>query len=324
MSIRSHRPRWFALGPLHVLLALTLWVGASGFGGESSPVLLAQSAEPAVVVIDMDTAIDSVSERFLGRAIDDANAAAASVIVIELDTPGGRLDSTRSMVGTILDSEVPVVVYVAPTGAQAASAGTFISAASAFLAMAPGTNIGAAAVVTGSGDDLPETLGKKVTEDATAFMRSIAEQRGRPAEALEATILEAKAYSAPEALELGIANSIAPDRDALLTELDGMTLTGSAGDVVVVTDGAPVSEVGKNFFERILTFIADPNVSFLLVSLGGLALVVELFNPGMWIPGVLGVSALIVGWAGIGLLPFSWAGVALLALALALFIAEAV
>jgi membrane-bound serine protease (ClpP class) len=322
VKTRLRRPRWFTIGPLQMLLALGLWVGASGFGSGDT-LVQAQLQDVAVVVVDLETPIDRVSERYLDRAITDANDAGANVIVLELNTPGGLVDSTREMVGTILNSEVPVVVYVAPTGAQAASAGTFISVASAFLSMAPGTNIGAAAVIQGSGEELPETLGKKVTEDTTAFMRSIAEQRGRPIDELEATIRDAKAYSAAEALELGIADSIASDRDALLAELDGLTLEGSEGGVLVTTNGARVEEVGKTFFEHILTFVADPNVAFLLVSLGSLALIVELFNPGMWIPGILGVSALIVGWAGVGFLPFSWAGIALLALALALFVGEA-
>ncbi len=278
---------------------------------------------PRVVVVDLATSIDIVSERFLERAIDDANAEGAALILIEIDTPGGLLDSTRAMVGSILESDVPVSVYVAPEGAQAASAGTFISVASAFLAMAPSTNIGAAAVVTGSGDDLPDTLDMKITEDTTAFIRSIADQRGRPIEPLEATVLEAKAYSAPEAVELGIADFIAPDRSVLLAELDGKALEGASGDVTVVTGGAPVHEVSMNVFERILSFIADPNVAFLLLSLGGLAIIVELFNPGLWFPAIFGVAALITGWAGIGFLAFSWAGVALIALAFILFLAEA-
>ena len=276
-----------------------------------------------VVVIELDGVIDQVSQRYLERTIEDANKDDATVIVIELDTPGGLLDSTRAMVGYILQSDVPVVVYVSPRGAQAASAGTFIGASAAWLAMAPGTNIGAASVIGSGGEDLPETLGKKVTEDATAFMRSIAEERGRPAEALEATILEATAYSADEALELGIANEVASDLEALLVSLDGRRLDGVAGPVTVVTAGAPVDRVGMTFIEQILSFIANPNVAFLLISLGTLALFIEIFNPGTWIPGILGGMGLIVGFAGVGNLPFSWAGVALLGLAIVLFVLEA-
>lgn len=276
-----------------------------------------------MVVVELSTSIDSVSARFLERAIALATNEGAALIVIELDTPGGSLDSTRAIVSEILGSGVPVSVYVTPQGAQAASAGTFISIASSFLAMAPSTNIGAASVVTGGGEDLPETLGKKVTEDTTAFIRSIAEQRGRPVEPLEATVLEAEAYSAEEAVELGIADFVAADRSVLLRELDGKTLESGSGEVMVTTVGAPIHEVGMNGFERFLSFIANPNVAFLLLSLGGLAILIELYNPGLWFPGIFGVTALIIGWAGIGFLPFSWAGVALIALALILFLSEA-
>lgn len=276
-----------------------------------------------VVVIELNGAIDRVSERYLERTIGDANDEGANVIVIELDTPGGLLDATRTMVGEILDSAVPVVVYVSPVGAQAASAGTFIGASSAWLAMAPGTNIGAASVVGSGGEDLPETLGKKVTEDTTAFMRSIAAERGRPAEPLEETIIDAKAYSAEEALELGIADEIANGLEALLASLDGRQLDGSAGPVSIETDGAPVNFVGMSIFERILAFIADPNVAFLLISLGTLALLAEIYTPGLGIAGILGATSLIVGFAGVGNLPFSWAGIALLVGAIILFALEA-
>ena len=312
-----------ALAGPHARWALLTALAAAALAGFLTSAALAQNdAIPPVVVVDLDTSIDPVSERFLERAIDDANDKGAGLILIEINTPGGLLDSTRTMVGAILESDVPVSVYVAPEGAQAASAGTFISVASAFLAMAPSTNIGAAAVVTGGGEDLPDTLDMKVTEDTTAFIRSIAEQRGRPVEPLEATVLEAKAYSAAEAVELGIADFIAADRSLLLRELDGKMLEGASGDVTVITVGAPIDEVGMNVFERILSFIADPNVAFLLLSLGGLAIIIELFNPGLWFPGIFGVAALITGWAGIGFLPFSWAGVALIALALILFLGE--
>ncbi|MGI9657668.1 MAG: NfeD family protein, partial [Gaiellaceae bacterium] len=284
----------------------------------------AQEGAPGpVVVIELNGAIDRVTERYLDRAISDANKDGAGLIIIEIDTPGGLLDSTRSMVGDILASDVPVVAYVSPVGAQAASAGTFISVAAAWLAMAPTTNIGAASVVGSGGEDLPDTLGKKVTEDTTAFIRSIAAERDRPAEPLEATVTEAKAYSAEEAVELGIADEIATDLGTLIAGLDGRELEGAAGPVIVVTAGAPVEEVGMTFVERILSFIADPNVAFLLISLGSLAIIAEIYTAGLGLAGILGATALITGFAGVGNLPFSWAGVALLAATLVLFGLEA-
>ena len=282
----------------------------------------AETGRPQVVVAELDTAIDNVSARFLRRVLEDAEEERAAVVVVRIDTPGGLLSATRDMVGTIFGSPVPVVAYVAPDGAQAASAGTFVAAAASFLAMAPATNIGAAAVVGGGGEDLPETLARKATEDAAALIRSIARRRDRPVAPLEATVREAASYSAAEALELGIADRLAPDLAALLAALDGRTLAAAGGDVRVRTAGGDVRTFEMNLFERILSFLADPNVAFLLISLGTLALVVELWNPGLWVPGATGLVCLILGFAGVGNLPFSWAALALLGLAILFFVLE--
>ena len=276
-----------------------------------------------VVVVELDGPIDNVSARFLRRSLEDAANDRAAVVIVRIDTPGGLLSATRDMVGAIFGSPVPVVAYVAPDGAQAASAGTFVAAATSLLAMAPTTNIGAAAVVGGGGEDLPETLGRKVTEDAAALIRSIATRRGRPVEPLEATVREARSYSADEALALGIADLVEPDLAALLAALDGRTLAAAGGDVRVETAGAVVRTVEMNVFERVLSFLADPNVAFLLISLGTLALVVEIWSPGLWVPGAIGLISLILGFAGVGNLPFSWAAIALLALGVLFFVLEA-
>ena len=283
----------------------------------------AEEARPQVVVVELDGAIDNVSARFLRRSLDDAANDRAAVVIVRIDTPGGLLSATRDMVGAIFGSPVPVVAYVAPDGAQAASAGTFVAAATSLLAMAPTTNIGAAAVVGGGGEDLPETLGRKVTEDAAALIRSIASRRGRPVEPLEATVRDARSYSADEALSLHIADLVEADLAALVAALDGRTLDASAGGVPVHTAGAVVRTVEMNVFERLLSFLADPNVAFLLISLGALALAVEVWSPGLWVPGAIGLISLILGFAGVGNLPFSWAAVALLALAVGFYVLEA-
>jgi membrane-bound serine protease (ClpP class) len=277
----------------------------------------------SVVVIELDAPIDNVSARFLDRALDDAEDDRAAVVIVRLDTPGGLLSATRDMVGDIFGSRVPVVSYVAPEGAQAASAGTFVASAAALLAMAPATNIGAAAVVGSGGEDLPETLGRKATEDAAALIRSIADRRGRPVEPLEATVREAASYSAAEAIELGVADLLARNLDELVAELDGRTLSAAGGDVRVRTGGAAIETVEMSLLERVLSFLADPNIAFLLISLGSLALVIELWNPGLWVPGAIGIICLILGFAGVGNLPFSWAALALLGLAVVFFVLEA-
>jgi membrane-bound serine protease (ClpP class) len=276
-----------------------------------------------VVVVELDATIDNVSARFLDRALDEAAEKNAPVVIVRIDTPGGLLDATRDMVGDIFGSRVPVVSYVAPEGAQAASAGTFVASAAALLAMAPATNIGAAAVVGAGGEDLPETLSRKATEDAAALIRSIAGRRGRPVAPLEATVREARSYSAEEALELGVADLFAPDLGQLLVELDGRTLPAADGNAHVQTAGAEIHTIEMNLFERILSFVADPNIAFLLISLGALALAVEIWSPGLWVPGAIGVISLILGFAGVGNLPFSWAALALLALAVLFFVLEA-
>lgn len=303
------------IGSLFLLLAPQnpLYAEPSGQSGSDRPVIR---------VVDLDATINIVSARFLKRAINDANNDGVELIVIELDTPGGSLDSTRDMVTAILASEVPIAVFVAPEGAQAASAGTFISAASGLLAMAPATNIGAASPVSGSGEDLPDTLESKVKQDTAAFMRSIADERGRNSEALEATVLSAISYSANEAVELNIADLIARHIDELFELIDGRTIQTFESQVTVDTTDARIERVGMSFVDRIVNFIANPNIAFLLISLGTVGLIVELWNPGIWIPGTLGLAFMTLGWVGVGNLDFSWAGVIFLALAILLFVLE--
>ena len=280
------------------------------------------SSQPEVVLIELDGAISRVSARFIERGMAVAREHNAELVVLTLDTPGGLLDATRDIVEEFLLSDIPIVVYVAPEGAQAASAGTFIGAAAHILALAPATNIGAASVVTIDGEDLPETLSLKATEDAAAFMRSIAEARGRNISALEATVLSAKAYSASEAVDLNVADLIAEDYSSLLVQLDRYEIDLGDRTVMLNLSSFETLIVGKTFLERLLELVSDPNIAFLLVSLGGTGIIVELWNFGLWIPGTLGVLFLILGWAGIGLLPFSWAGVALMALAFFLLYLE--
>ena len=324
----------FSLGkfarPARVLIAalvtlIGLWGLASGdgsYGGTRT--VAAQSAAPGsnVVLIRLDGAIDGVTARFIERGLRIAEEQDSELVVLMLDTPGGLLDATRDIVEVIMASEVPVAVYVAPEGAQAASAGTFVGAAANILAMAPTTNIGAASVVSSDGSDLPDTLSRKAMQDAAAFIRSIAETRGRNVSALEDTVFLAKAYSASEAVELNIANLVAADYASLLEQLDGYEVELSGETMVLNLSDVNTTTVDMTLLERLLAFISSPNVAFLLISLGGLGVIVELWNPGMWIPGTLGVLFLILGWAGIGQLPFSWAGVSLITLSLLLFYLE--
>ncbi len=338
----SHRPRWYTRtsgtgrpGRWATKLAgyarirpagAVRWGAALALGGVAVVAALlalrAAAQGDYVAVITVDGAIDRGSERYLSRAMGDAEADGVPLVVIEVDTPGGLLDATREMVETILNARVPVAVYVAPQGARAASAGTFITAAANFAAMAPGTNIGAASPISSTGEDIGETLAKKINEDTRAFVRSIAEKRGRSSEALEATVTLARSYSATEALELGVVDLIAADRAELLRLLEGRTAETAGGAVVVRTEGLPVRELGKSLLEQFLSILADPNIAGLLITVGGLAILVEIVVPGHFGPGIGGTVALALGLVGAGQLPTNWVALGLIGLAMVLFFIE--
>lgn len=283
---------------------------------------LAQAPSGGALVVEIEGPINPVKERYLERALRQAQDSGANLLVIRLDTPGGLLDSTRKMVEMQLESSVPTVVYVAPSGAQAGSAGTFLTAAANVAVMAPGTNIGAATPVSGSGEDIGETLANKVTNDAAALIRSIAQERGRNAQKLEETVRLAASFTATEAVDLGIVDFIASDVNDLLRQLDGRQVTTPDRTFTLQTQDIAVRNLDKNLLEHFLEFLANPDVAFLLLTVGGLAVVIELFNPGMIVPGVVGIVLLILAFLALGSLPVNWAGVALIILAMALAFLE--
>ena len=305
---------------ISVCSAIALLLGLAGpLAGQTH----AQApAGPHALVITIDGVINPVKDRFLKRALDEAQESGATLLVIKLDTPGGLLTSTRDMVEQLLDSPLPTAVYVSPAGAQAGSAGTFITAAANFAVMAPGSNIGAATPVSATGEDLDETLASKVENDAAALIRSIAQERGRNSELLEATVREAASYTAQEALDGNVVDFIAEDMGSLLSQLDGLTAQTPAGPVTLETRGLATRDLEKNLLETLLEFLADPNVSFLLLTIGGLGIVIELFNPGLLVPAIVGVICLILAFVALGNLPVNWAGVALILLAIVLAAAE--
>jgi len=272
----------------------------------------ARADEPHVVLVVFDGTIDEVSRRYISRAIGKADDDGATLFLLELDTPGGRIDSMRDIVEELLSAEVPTAVYVFPRGAQAASAGLFVTAAANVAAMAPGTNIGAAAAVDGSGGNLDSTLARKIDEDGRALVRAIADERGRNAEALEETVSLARAFSATEAVEFGVVDLVADSREALLAEIDGRVVTTAAGERVIETAGLPVREIGKTLLEDFLTVIANPTLAAIFVSLGSLAIIIELWTPGAFGPAILGVLLLVLAFASFGALPTNWAAVGLL------------
>ena len=278
----------------------------------------------SLLLIEVHGAIDPLTTDHVARGIDKAHRDGASLVVIVLDTPGGFIDSTRSIVQVLLESEVPVAVYVSPSGARAASAGTFIAAAANFAAMSPGTSIGAASPVAAGGDELPPTLSRKINEDTRAFIRSVGQTRGRNVEALENTVLTAKSYSAQEAVELGVVDFVSADLATVLSQLNGRETVTAAGTVVVSTDEIEVRSLERTLLERTLGLLANPNVILALFLIGGIAIVAEFAIPGMFGPGIVGVIALALAFVGFFNAPGSWVGVGLIALAMALFYAETI
>lgn len=264
----------------------------------------AQTPRPVAVAI-VDGSVDELSVRYLERTLRQAAESGVAAVLVEVNTPGGRVDSMRSTVQAILASPVPVITYVTPGGAHAGSAGTLVVAAGDIAAMAPATNIGAAAPVGGAGDDLPSTLKGKVVEDTAALARSIAERRGRNADALQRTITEARAYTADEALAAGVVDIVAPSRAALIAAVDGRTVTTAAGPVTLRLAGTTFEERPRTWTERALGVLADPNIVAIMLAAGALGIWAEFMAPGVG-PGIVGVLLYALAFAAMGVLPTNW------------------
>ena len=304
----------------HVITALTVIIAGTLFICSTGGSVSAEG--PSVLVIEVDGNIEPLTAGRIARGIDEARDSGTSLVVIQLDTPGGLLESTREIVEEILASDTPVAVFVGPAGARAASAGTFIAAAANVAVMAPGTTIGAASPVTSTGGDIPPTLSRKISAETSAFIRGIAQTRDRNAEALENTVLNSTAYTAEEALDLGVIDVIAPDMNSMLQQIDGRTVTTASGQFTLTAEGVSVSQLDRTFMEHVLDILASPNVVFALFFIGGIAILIEVIIPGLFGPGILGVIALGLAFVGFWNLPGSWLGVALIALAMGLFYGE--
>jgi membrane-bound serine protease (ClpP class) len=279
------------------------------------------SAAQAVAQIDMDSAITPVTVRLLAMAVDRAQSEGAQALIVRLNTPGGLERSMRSMVQTILGSPIPIIVYVSPTGARAASAGVFITMAAHVAAMAPATNIGAAHPVA-VGGSMDKEMTKKVENDAAAFARTIATERGRNAEWAEKAVRSSVSATEREAVKLKVVDLIADSVPDLLTKVDGRTVKTSRGPVTLATKEAPVTVIEVRFRDRFLALISDPNVAYLLMMGGMLGIFFELSNPGSVLPGVVGGICLILAFFAFQSLPVNWAGLLLILFGVVLLIAE--
>ena len=281
------------------------------------------AAGPLALILSIDGAISPSTQQYLARGIQTAEQDGAEVVILQLNTPGGDIDSMNKMVQDIRASTVPVIVYVAPRGSWAASAGTVITLAGHADAMAPETAIGAASPVGAQGQDLSTTEQAKTKEIMDATVRSLAEHRSAQAIALaQATIDSAKAVSATEAHDAGLVDFLASDVSDLLRQLDGFTVQMASGPRTLHTTGAVTEILGMSLIEQLLALLIDPNIVFLLLAIGVQALLIELTHPGAWIPGFIGVVSLVMAAYGLGVLPVNWFGLIFILAAFVLFILD--
>jgi membrane-bound serine protease (ClpP class) len=297
---------WIALAALLLILP----------GG---PCTAAAQEKPAIHILDVAAPIGPGVADFVAGSLETADDEKALLVVIRLDTPGGLAESMRRIVQSILSARTPVAVYVAPSGARAASAGVMITMAADIAAMAPGTNIGAAHPVGAGGKDIDETMSEKVVNDMVAQARSVAQQRGRNADWVEEAIRESVSITETEALRENVIDVVADDLDALLELIDGRSIKGKGR---LDLAGAPRKTVSEGLRIRVLKAISDPNIAFILFLIGAAGLYFELTNPGAIFPGVIGALCLILSIYAFQMLPVNYVGILLMALAIILFILE--
>jgi membrane-bound serine protease (ClpP class) len=274
-----------------------------------------------VVLIKVDGAINQVSASFIHEEIEKASLEKAQCLIIELNTPGGVLESTRTIVSDILSSPIPIVVYVSPSGAHAGSAGVFITLAANIAAMAPGTNIGAAHPVTILGQS-DSVMNVKATNDAAAFIRSIAEKRNRNLDWAEEAVRNSLSITNNQALEDNVIDFIATNEKELLQLIDDRTVELPTGKITLQTKNAHIVYIEMGATDKILDFISNPNIAYILLLLGLFGILFEFFNPGAILPGVVGVISLILAFYAMQALAINYAGLALIIFALVLFILE--
>ncbi|MFQ5736001.1 MAG: nodulation protein NfeD [Thermodesulfobacteriota bacterium] len=304
--------RWFLLFFLFAIFSFT----------SIKPTGLAAAGPGEVYYVKAEGIINPVMAEYLIKHLREAAKEKAEAFIIELDTPGGLDLSMRDIIKEMLSSEVPVVVYVAPAGSRAASAGVFITYAADIAAMAPGTNIGSAHPVAMGGGKMDEEMKKKVENDSVAYIRGIAAKRGRNADWAEQAVRKSVNITAGEALKKKVINIVAADRDELIGKLDGRKVELAFGERVLHTKGARVKEVEMNWRFRILSAISNPNVAYILMMVGLLGIYFELSNPGAVFPGVIGALCLVLAFYSFQTLPVNYAGLILIALAVIFFVME--
>ena len=296
-----------------ILGVLLLWLG----------VWMVQAQGADVLVLEIEGAVTPAMASYFERGIAEAEASGAEALLIILNTPGGAVDTTQEIVRSFRAAEVPIIVYISPRGAQAASAGSIITVAAHASAMAPETVIGAASPVGEGGAELDETIFRKITEDLTALMRSLTERRGAEVTKLvEEMIVDARAVNAQEALDVGLIDAIAEDVPDLLAQLDGLPVLVDDVEVVLDTRTATAQPFDMNIIEQILHALSNPLLLGILLTIGVQAILIELSSPGGWVAGFIGVLCLGLGLYGLGQLPANWFGLGLVVVAFVLFVLE--
>ncbi len=305
-------PRIFRLLPLLVLLAML------------PSVVYAQVAGPTIDVLHAEGTINPVLVDYIERGIEQAEEEDATALIIQLDTPGGLLYSTEDIVVMIMNADVPIIVYVSPKGAWAASAGVFITLSAHIAAMTPGTTIGAAHPVSIGDEEISEEEMQKITEFSAKWMQTIAEDRGRNVEEARLAVTESKSFTDIEALNYNLIDLRADTLESLISQIDGWQITMPDGSVVTInTQGATVKDINMSAIEGFLYAITDPNIAYILLSLAILGITAEIFNPGLIFPGVFGAISGLMAFYSLGMLPVNYAGILLMMLAFGLFVAEA-
>jgi len=300
------------------LLALFIITIVGALGGS-----IISASSPTIEILHVEGTIVPVVADYIDRGISQAEDEHATVCIIELNTPGGLLTATEKIVQRIMNADVPVVVYVSPKGAWAASAGTFITLSAHIAAMTSGTTIGAAHPVAAGGEEIPEAQMKKIVEFSAKWMRTIAEERGRNMEEAELAVTESKSFTDVDALEYNLIDMRADNLESLISQINGWKVTLANGEEVTInTTGYETIRNEMNAIEQFLQAISDPNIAYILLTLATIGLITEISNPGMVIPGVAGGLSLLLAFYSLGVLNAYWGGIALILLAIGLFVAE--
>jgi membrane-bound serine protease (ClpP class) len=301
----------------HLFLSFLLTLATIHFPPATS------AAEPFVMVATYDGVINPVSAEYLHDALASAEASGAHALIIALNTPGGLDSSMRLIIKDLTGATIPVIVYVSPSSARAASAGVFITMAAHVAAMAPGTNIGAAHPVNMGGGEMDKTMKEKVENDSVAYIKSIAQQRERNAAWAEDAVRKSVSVTEREALKLKVVDVVADDLPALLKQLDGRRITLPSGPTVLKTAGAGLQEFPMGLRLEWLKTISDPNIAYLLMTIGTIGIIAELYSPGAILPGIVGAISLILAFYSFQSLPVNYAGVLLFLLGIVFFVLEA-